>query len=74
MHWSEDHIKNKVICTPFICDCRPLKAALCRVHILVSGDHFDYCKDTGLPAANSLATKLILNNIMSDTRTREHVV
>ena len=57
---------KKVTYASFVCDHRPLKSEW-RVRLVVGGDKSTCQYDTGPPAANLLETKLLLNNVISDS-------
>ena len=49
------------------CDCRPLKQESHIVRITVGEDKLPCDQDAVAPAANLLETKILLNNVISDT-------
>ena len=57
--------KNGTYAT-YVVDYRPLKEEKYRVRITVGGGRLIHTEDTGLPTANLLETKMLINSIISD--------
>ena len=58
---------TKVTYATFVCDHRPLESEQWRVRIVIGSDKLTCPYDTGLPVADLLETKLLLNCFISDS-------
>ena len=59
---------KKVTYGNMICDFQPLKNEQYRVRLTVEGDRLPYDDDPGSPRASLLETKLLLNSVISDSK------
>ena len=65
IHKSEISSSTPGTYSNFVCDHRPLKSEPWGVQLVVGDDKLPYLDDPGLPAANLLETKLLLNSVIS---------
>ena len=49
----------------FVCDVRPTKAEKNRTRITVGGDRINYPGDCGMPTADMMLVKTLVNNMIS---------
>ena len=68
MHQAEIPPDKKVACASMVCNHLPLKEEKHRVCITVGGDRLPCTQDAGLPVADLLETKILLNSAISDAR------
>ena len=61
---------RKVTYANFVCDYRPLKSEKFRVRMTVGGDKLDYFDNTSSPTASLIETKLLINSVISDHKTK----
>ena len=61
---------RKITYSNFVCDYRPLKSEKFRVRMTVGGDKLDYFDPTASPTASLIETKLLINSVISDHKTK----
>ena len=66
IHPSEVPPNEKITYASFVCDHRPFKPEKWRTRLVIGGAKLPYYDDAGLPAANLIKTKLLLNSVISD--------
>ena len=62
--------QQKVTYANFVCDLRPLKSEKFRVRMTVGGDKLDYFDNTSSPTASLIETKLLINSVISDHKSK----
>ena len=68
--YSEVPKNQKVTYANFVYDYRPLKSDNFRIMMTVGGDKLEYFENTSPPAASLIETKLLINSLISDHKTK----
>ena len=70
IYHNEIPTDRKVTYANFVCDYRPLKSEKFRVRMTVGGDKLDYFDNTSSPTASLVETKLLINSVISDHKSK----